>query len=80
MLGKPDNWDDSKDGECASLHVRDHASSGTRIMQSAWYPNQEELARLAAGEPVILSIWGGSHPPVAVDVPGNEKINKGKLS
>lgn len=75
-LGKPTNWDD-KDGECATLYVRDHRGAGPTIMQSAWYPSPEEIEQMIKGEPVILSIWGPSHPPVSLEVPGNE-LNQGR--
>lgn len=41
---------------------------GTPAMESAWFPTPDELARLAAGAPVILRVLGVSHPPVMVEV------------
>lgn len=61
-LGKPADWDDSK-GECASLPVRVEQTNQGQCLTSAWYPTKEELALLLAGEPVLLSVFGG-HPPV----------------
>lgn len=63
-LGAPTGWDASKHGECDVLPIRDR--DGT--MQSAWYPSVEEIALLVAGRPVILTVWGSSHPPVSVNV------------
>jgi hypothetical protein len=40
----------------------------TPAMETAWLPTPDELARLAAGAPVILRILGNVHPPVMVDV------------
>lgn len=64
LLGAPEGWDPSKQGECSALPIRDH--DGT--MQSAWYPSKEEIAALVLGAPVVLTVWGCSHPPVAVSV------------
>lgn len=63
-LGAPDGWDESKDGPCDVLHVRDRGG----VMESAWYPSEEEKAAIAAGRPVILTVWGSGHPPVSVNV------------
>ncbi len=63
-FGAPIGWDSDKAGECSTLPVRDDGS----ILHSAWLPNTEERAALAAGKPVILMIWGRSHPVVAVSV------------
>lgn len=40
----------------------------TPAMETAWLPTPDELARLAAGAPVILRILGNVLPPVMVDV------------
>jgi hypothetical protein len=37
-------------------------------MQSAWEPSPEELDRLKAGAPIILTVVGRVHPPVEVRV------------
>lgn len=34
------------------------------IMVTAWLPTPEELERIAAGQPVYLTIMGTRHPPV----------------
>jgi hypothetical protein len=44
------------------------ASVGDGFISSYWKPNAEELAMLAAGFPIKLSILGERHPPVAVEV------------
>jgi hypothetical protein len=41
---------------------------GTPAMETAWLPTPDELARLAAGAPVVLRVLGTGHPPVMVDV------------
>lgn len=65
-LGAPEDWDADKQGECATLPVRINAEAGT--IESAWEPSDEEKAAIAAGRPVILTIWGRLHPPVSVNV------------
>jgi hypothetical protein len=68
-LGKPANWNAERDGECGSLAILDvTAEGGHNVMMSAWYPTPDEVARIAAGEPVYLSIWGVMHPPVMLSV------------
>jgi len=71
-LGKPEGWDDAKNGECHVLYVRE-VMGGPPMMQSAWYPSPEELERIARGEPIILTVWGRGHPPVSLDVYEGEK-------
>jgi hypothetical protein len=64
VLRAPDGWDQEQFGECVDLQVR----LGNGTIESAWYPSDEEKAAIAAGRPVILTIWGGAHPPVSVNV------------
>lgn len=68
-LGKPA---DLTDEECAPLRVRvqtvEFKHSRTHQFTSAWQPTPEELKRLNAGASVHLSIWGGGHPPVLLEV------------
>jgi len=63
-LGAPEGWDREKHGDCDVLEVRDRDGQ----MDSAWYPTDEEKAAIAAGRPVILTVWGSGHPPVSVNV------------
>ena len=44
------------------------AAGGDGFISSYWKPTAEELAMLAAGFPIKLSILGDRHPPVAVEV------------
>lgn len=66
-LGKPKDWDDSK-GCCLSLPVRDEIDAAGRKMTSAWLPTPEELAAIAAGAPIHLTVYGNGHPPVMLSV------------
>lgn len=68
ILGAPRDWDKKKHGACGGLAIRDERTTAGDAMTSAWYPNTEELARLAAGAPVYLSVYGGMHPPVSLNV------------
>lgn len=55
--------------ECGTLEISDvHDPIWGNQMQSAWMPDDEERAAIAAGAPVILIITGRSHPVVAVGV------------
>lgn len=71
VLGKPAGWDESNpDTPCQGLPVIDlPAEHGGPAMVSAWFPTPDEVRRMAAGEPVYLSVFGTVHPPVAVWVP-----------
>lgn len=65
-LGKPEGWDDERDGPCSSLPIRDGRSQGVPHMESAWYPTIEEMQRMVMGAPVYLRVVGTNHPPVAL--------------
>lgn len=69
-LGKPAEMTDE---QCAPLPVRvDIYADGLStmvVMSSAWLPTAEELARLNAGAPVHVAIYGAVHPPINVTVP-----------
>lgn len=36
----------------------------TPAMETAWLPDPEEIAKIAAGAPIILRVLGNIHPPV----------------
>lgn len=40
----------------------------TPTMVTAWLPNPDELAALAAGAPLYVSLVGTAHPPIMVSV------------
>lgn len=57
--------------DVAPLAIRDVVyEDGTRAVMSAWMPTPEELARLNAGEPVYLILFGTTMPPAYVGVKG----------
>ncbi|MDP3853650.1 hypothetical protein [Phenylobacterium sp.] len=67
-LGKPADWDEARDGHCSSLPIRDEPIEGYPTMLSAWTLLPGQLERLQAGAPVMLRIFGVSHPVVSLDV------------
>jgi hypothetical protein len=64
-LGKPADWDEARDGRCQSLPVLDVETPAGPAMVSAWFPSAEDIAQLAAGQPLHLWIYGRTHPVVA---------------
>lgn len=55
--------------EVRPLAVRDMVlEDGSRCVVSAWEPTADELARLNAGHPVYLYIFGTNMPPAFVGV------------
>lgn len=52
------------------LPIRDEKiqGDGLPVMVTAWLPTPEELAALAAGASVHVSIVGTKHPPIVVGV------------
>lgn len=68
VLGKPEDWDDEKHGECDSLHICDSQHNGLPTVMSFWKPSPEELAHLNANGQLMLQIVGRTMPPVIVGV------------
>lgn len=50
------------------IAIRDDFVEGVPVMVTAWRPMPDEVARIAAGEPVILRIMGIVPPPVMLTV------------
>lgn len=66
-LGAPQGWRNERFGVCEPLSVRiDELEDGLQLLVSAWSPDADELERLNAGAPVVLTIVGRSHPVVAI--------------
>ncbi len=63
-LAKPADWDVKRDGTCNTLPCC--ADGGS--FHSWWLPNPAEVESIRAGRPIMLTVFGGSHPPVAVSV------------
>jgi hypothetical protein len=72
-LQPPPDWDRNKYGECGVLEIRERDG----VMESAWYPSPEELAELAKGRPVILTIRSHEHPPVSLNVESSDAATFG---
>ena len=67
-LGAPRNWDVKVHGHCGTIPIRDEETTAGYGMTSAWFPTLDEIARIASGAPVYLTIIGRLHPPVAMSV------------
>lgn len=64
-----------KEEECAALPIRrgeEQVASfwgeSVPIVQSFWLPEPEELKALNEGHPVMMTIWGRTHPPLRLEV------------
>lgn len=65
-LGAPLGWQPDDDGDCAHLAIKQEFNPPR--MSSAWEPTPDELARIAAGAHVVLTVAGSGHPPVMLSV------------
>ena len=55
------------------LCVKDFVyGDGTPAMQTAWELTPSEVARVVAGQPIILTLLGRGHPPVLLEVAGQD--------
>lgn len=70
----PEGWKESKHGVCEGLWVRD-ATYQTPLpeftlplVQSVWIPSDIDIAKIKAGQPILLSVIGHTHPPVSIQV------------
>lgn len=45
------------------------------IIASFWQPDEEELAALSNGQPVVLLAWSSTHPPVNVQVLKHQAVD-----
>jgi hypothetical protein len=52
--------------EYYALAIRDEEIAGVNHMTSVWEPTPKELADLASGGAVRLTILGTGHPPVMI--------------
>jgi hypothetical protein len=64
VLGAPYNWNEAKDGPCKGLPIAE--SNG--MIHSYWQLSWKELLKLLFYREVRLTIFGKSHPPVALDL------------
>lgn len=70
VLGAPPGVERSLCGALPITRVK-YGPSGLDACWSYWMPDDAERALLAAGKPVRISIWGRTHPPVAIGVDGD---------
>lgn len=68
VLGAPAGHDQEQLPIGALPITRVQTEDGVMVQMSFWRPNAAELEALAAGHLVVLQIYGGMHPPVAVGV------------
>ena len=55
--------------ECGTLEISDiHDPIWGNTMVSAWMPDDEERAAIAAGAPIMLNVVGTAHPVVLLHV------------
>lgn len=66
-LQPPKAWDHDA-VPCDALPITDMVAGGLPCLVSFWKPEPAELEAIAAGRPVVLSIMGGTMPPVALAV------------
>lgn len=67
-LKPPKDWDAEKHGECVPLPVFAEVVNGDMRLTSAWKPAPIELEALYDGQPVLLTIFGTTHPACVVGV------------
>lgn len=69
-FGPPRGFNESADKvQCGGLPIRaSRDADGGVLLQSMWKPSPAELAALAAGACVCVSVWGTAHPPIAIEV------------
>ena len=62
--------------DCRALYITrvKYEPGGMPAVVSYWQPTPEQLALLAAGKPVWLSVWGHTHPPLAIGVEGDGRL------
>lgn len=68
MLNAPLGWNATQPVKCGMLPIRDTTIDGIPCMQSVWKPDANELAHIARGGHVVLTVYGMGHPPVWVGV------------
>ncbi len=66
VLGAPPDWDATKHGECMGLPVAVDRQQGTYT--SCWVLEPEDVAALAAGGRIYLTVHNAFQPPVAMQV------------
>ena len=67
-FGAPKDWPTAERGECMTLRcVRIEHADGSCSNTSYWQPSPEELAILAAGGLVSLTVIGFGHQPVMLE-------------
>jgi hypothetical protein len=67
VLGAPKDWDQAE-LPCAALPITRIQVEGMDAVVSYWKPSENELAMLAAGGSIALTVLGVTMPPVMLAV------------
>lgn len=62
--------------QCQALPITRvvYEPGGMQAVVSYWQPSAEQLRLLNEGKAVWLSVWGRTHPPVALGVDGDGRL------
>lgn len=52
--------------ECGDLPIIRSVENGYNTVTSVWKPSPEEAEAIAKGGGIALTIWGSTHPPLAL--------------
>lgn len=64
ILGAPEGWDEKTQGPCDGLPIRIVDGHG---LISYWKASWKERILILFGRPVRFTLYGYSHPPIALD-------------
>lgn len=64
VLGAPVDWNPAEDGECIGLPVQHDGNE----FHSWWQPTWKDRFKVLFGHKIKLSVVGGAHPPVAINI------------
>lgn len=67
--GAPENWNPDEQGPCIGLPIRDEIIDGCYAMTSRFEFSPEDIARINAGRPLELTIFGRQHPVIRLSIP-----------
>lgn len=63
--------------ECDPLPIQvSRNQQGSLLLSSVWEPTDLERQAITSGANVMIHVWGSAHPPVAVEVTNDRKIER----